>query len=194
MAEPASRASAVDEAVERYRVLLESADASERALLMGAVETTAADTAPSPELDRMLWGPAPTPTAQAATALALLRVSFQQRRELAANSVSRTAAAALLSISPQAATEHLRHGDLLGCKDGARWLLPAWQFDANCPRDFLPGIAAVAAAFGSGPVALSQWVNRPSPDLGGLPPHALMARGEVDRVVDVAATLTAVGW
>ena len=53
---------------------------------------------------------------------------FAQRRQLAANSISREAAAKLLAITPQSITDKLESRKLVGIKMGREWRLPRWQF------------------------------------------------------------------
>ncbi|RJK92510.1 DNA-binding protein [Vallicoccus soli] len=109
-------------------------------------------------------------------------------------SLTRSDAAALLGTSEQAVTDLLEARRLLGLKQGRRWLIPAWQLNAETERGVLPGLDRVAAHFPGGLVALSSWATTASPDLDGHTPAQALARGAVDRVVSVARSLSAAGW
>lgn len=150
--------------------------------------------APEQTLDPALWGPAPRREDIATARMANLRKQFVARRALEEASVSRAEAAELLGTSDQAITTALEARRLLGFKRGRRWMIPAWQFDADAERGVLPGLNALADAFPGGVIALSAWATRPSPDLAGRPPRDVLARGRVESVVRVARTLTAAGW
>jgi hypothetical protein len=152
------------------------------------------DPARTDELDARLWGPAPNQVETATATLANLRQRFDARRELETQSVSRGAAAELLGVSEQAVTEALASRRLLGLKHGGRWVIPAWQFDAEAERGVLPDIGRLSSTFPGGIVSLSAWVMRPSADLDGRTPRDLLSHGEGDRVMALAESLTAAGW
>lgn len=145
-------------------------------------------------LDTALWGPSPTRGETAAGVVANLRKQFDARRALEAMSLSRASVAELLGVSDQAVTDALESRKLLGLKRGRRWAIPAWQLDAEAERGVLPGLDDLAAVFPGGLVALSAWVTRPSPDLGGRTPRDALARGDLKSVVRLAGGLTAAGW
>jgi hypothetical protein len=184
----------IEQAVDHYRKLLASVNRTLRVQLIDAVAPDEKRASADASTDELLWGPQPSDAEVSAAELAQLRTQFERRRELAAHSITREAAAELLNISMQAVTGYLQNGALTGLKDGKQWLLPSWQFDADCERGFVPGIAAVATAFPGGAVSLSRWVTRPNPDFDDRTPRELMAAGHVDEVVDAAAALTAAGW
>ena len=145
-------------------------------------------------LDESLWGPAPSPSAAVAGVLANLRLQFESRRKVEEASVSRRHAAEFLGTSEQSVTDLLEARKLLGVKRGRRWLIPAWQLNAQTHRGVLPGLDQLAAGFPGGTVALSTWATTPSPDLDDMTPADRLVRGEVDRVVSTARNLTASGW
>lgn len=183
-----------ERAAERYIELLGQADPREQKLLVDAVTTATNTPTGADALDENLWGPAPTAGEDSAAQIMLLRRSFADRRRLEEQSLTRDQAADLLGVSPQMVTEYLHKGDLLGLKIGRSWLIPAWEFDADAERGFLPGLCPLQRAFPGGVVTLTQWVIRPSADLDGRTPRDALVAGDVDDVLDVATTLTAAGW
>jgi len=151
--------------------------------------------APSPDvLDERMWGPPPSQEEVAAAVLANLRKQFKLRASLGEQSLSRTNAAGLLGTSEQAITNQLDKRRLVGFKQGREWRIPAWQFNADTDKGIVPGLVALAQAFPGGPVSLSAWAVRPTPDLGNRTPAAALASGAVDEVVSLAGRLTAAGW
>ena len=186
----------VEHAVNRYRDLLEQADNIERTLLMGAVDAGVSniDDDNGNDLDENVFGPAPTRAETAAAELGQLALAFTRRREVTDASLTREAVADLLDVSGQTVLDWLNAGDLVGLRDGKRWMLPRWQFDADTERGFLPGIGAVAHAFAGGVVSLSRWMVTPSADLDARPPRQALAAGHTEQVTTVANALTAAGW
>lgn len=146
------------------------------------------------DLDSRLWGPAPTRAEATAATLADLQRQQQDRRRVAADALSRTEAAGLLGISPQAVTDRLEARRLVGMKIGRQWRLPTWQFDLDAVLAVLPDLDRLQAVFPGGPVSLSRWIGEPNPDLAGRTPRQALADGDGDRVCAVAAGLTAAGW
>ncbi|MGH3969042.1 MAG: antitoxin Xre/MbcA/ParS toxin-binding domain-containing protein [Mycobacterium sp.] len=170
-------------------VLVNEADESERARLEAAVTAS-----PGDGLDERFWGPAPDSVTAAEAVVADLSDQFAQRRELAANSISRDAAAKLLSISPQSVTDKLESRKLVGIKVGREWRLPRWQFDPDNTTGAISDLDLLQAAFPGGPVSLSRWITRPNPEFNGRTPRdEAMARGSAS-VIKVARALTAAGW
>lgn len=170
------------------RVLLES-DPEEVARVLAAVELEEN----SRDLDPALWGGAPRPTEVLSVELANLRKEFSARKDLEVRSLSRAEVAELLGTSDQAVTDALESRRLLGFRRGRRWLIPAWQLDAEVERGVLPGLGEVQQAFPGGVVALSAWVSKASADLKGASPREALVRGQVSEVVEVARNLTAAG-
>jgi len=115
--------------------LVNEADESERARLEAAVTIS-----PDDGLDERLWGPAPDSVTAAEAVVADLTDQFAQRRELAANSIRREAAAELLGISPQSVTGKLESRKLVGIKVGREWRLPRWQFEPDNTTGALPDL------------------------------------------------------
>lgn len=146
------------------------------------------------DLDDSLWGVVPTAEEGTAACLDNLRRGFAARRTVLAESLSRREAAALLEISEQAISDRLESGELIGLRQGRQWRLPGWQFAADAPRGFLPGLAELGRAFPGGPVTMTAWVARPHPDLAGATPAAMLAAGHVAEVVRLARALTAAAW
>ncbi|MGH2445291.1 MAG: hypothetical protein ACRDGD_04550 [Candidatus Limnocylindria bacterium] len=52
----------------------------------------------------------------------------------------------------------------------------------------LPGLSELARVWQDGIVSLSEWVQHPSPDLGGATPRQALARGHVAEVLTAART------
>jgi len=168
--------------------LVNEADDSELARLEAA-----ATAAPGDGLDERFWGPAPDSVTAAEAVVADLADQFAQRRDLAANSIGRAAAAELLSISPQSVTDKLESRKLIGIKVGREWRLPRWQFDPDNVTGALPDLDVVQAAFPGGLVSLSRWIMRPNPEFDGRTPREeLVAHGSAS-VIKVARALTAAG-
>ena len=118
----------------------------------------------------------------------------QQRRDLAANSIGREAAAELLGISPQSVTDKLESRKLVGIKVGREWRLPRWQFDPDNTTGTLPELNVLQAAFPGGPVSLSRWMMRPNPEFDGRTPREETIANGSASVIKVARNLTAAGW
>ncbi|ORB89300.1 antitoxin Xre/MbcA/ParS toxin-binding domain-containing protein [Mycobacterium persicum] len=169
--------------------LVDEADESELARLEEAVTVS-----PDDGLDERFWGPAPDSMTAAEAVVADLTEQFAQRRDLAANSIGREAAAKLLGISPQSVTDKLESRKLVGIKVGREWRLPRWQFDPDNTTGTLPELNLLQAAFPGGPVSLSRWMMRPNPEFEGRTPREeTIAHGSAS-VIDVARNLTAAGW
>jgi hypothetical protein len=177
----------------RLRAELESlvneADESELARLAAAVTASRDD-----GLDERFWGSAPDSVSAAEAVVADLTDQFTQRRELAASSISRAAAAKLLSISPQSVTGKLESRKLVGIKQGREWRLPRWQFDPDNIDGALPDLDLLQAAFPGGPVSLSRWFLRPNPEFEGRTPREEAIAHGSTSVIKVARALTAGGW
>lgn len=180
-------------AVSSFIMLVNGTTASGRAALTQAL-IESVDSVSGDDLDESVWGPAPTTDDLAIMRLSSLAVQFDDRKALAANSLSREQTAELLGVSPQAVTQNLEKGELAGFKTGRAWLIPSWQFDPDTQRGFLPGIADLTAAFPAGVVSLSRWVVRDSVDLDGRTPRDALAAGDLEAVLALASSLTAAGW
>ena len=109
-------------------------------------------------------------------------------------SLTRTETAELLDISEQAVLDRLEAGDLIGLKKGREWRLPAWQFNPDAERGFVPGLARLREVFPGGAVSLTEWAVAPNVELDGSTPADELAAGHVEDVVRVAHTGTAAAW
>lgn len=168
--------------------LVNQADESERARLEAA-----ATTAPRDGLDERFWGPAPDAVTVTEAVVADLADQFEQRRQLAANSIGRQAAAQLLSISPQSVTVKLESRKLVGIKVGREWRLPRWQFNPDDVTGALPDLDVLQSSFPGGPVSLSRWIMHPNIEFDGRTPRdELVAHGSAS-VIKVARALAAAG-
>lgn len=184
----------VREAADQFVRMIGAASPHEQQLLVDAVSGTETDTEVAEQLDEDLWGPAPTAAEVRAAELAQLRRRFADRARVTETALTREEAAELLGITAQAITDYLAKGDLVGIKNGRSWMLPSWEFDPDLERGIVPGIRGLRDAFPGGVVSLTKWVSRPSVDLSGRTPRDALAAGEVEKVIDVASTLTAAGW
>lgn len=169
--------------------VVNAADAAERDRLHSAVTA-----APDDGLDEKYWGPAPDTTTASQAVFADLQHQFAQRRQLAAESISRDEAAELLGVTPQSITAKLAARKLVGIKSGREWRLPLWQFDPDDPSGVLPDLDALQSVFPGGVVSLSKWMHRPQPEFDGRPARAEMALNGSGAVIARAQTLTAAGW
>lgn len=154
----------------------------------------AATAEPTDDLDERLWGPAPDSVSAVKAVVADLKDQFSQRRQLAADGISRDDAAELLGIAPQSVTSKLASGKLVGIKVGREWRLPRWQFDADNALGVLPDLDELQAVFPGGPVSLTHWITRSQPDFDGRTPREEMVIHGSAPVINVARVLTAAGW
>ncbi|MGA7132052.1 MAG: DNA-binding protein [Mycobacterium sp.] len=169
--------------------LVNEADDSEVARL------EAAATAESPDdLDERFWGPAPDSVTAVKAVFADLSDQFAQRQQLAANGISRDAAAELLGITAQSVTAKLASRKLVGIKVGREWRVPTWQFDPDVPTGVLPDLDTLQAVFPGGPVSLSRWMLRTQPDFDGRNAREEMILHGSKPVIELARVLTATGW
>jgi hypothetical protein len=141
----------------------------------------------SAPLDSEVWGRAPGSASVRAAAAANLALGVGRRNAVLRDSVTRSEAARVLGKSEQAVSAMLERGALLGLKEGREWRIPAWQLDPDQPRGVLTGLREVSRAYRDGVVSLTEWVQRPIPDLDGATPRQALARDRVDEVVAVAA-------
>ena len=169
--------------------LVNEADDSERARLEAAVTAS-----PDDGLDERYWGPAPDSVTAVEAVVADLTDQFAQRRELAANSITREVAAELLGISPQSVTDKLEARKLVGIKMGREWRLPRWQFAPDNTTGALSDLDVLQGAFPGGPVSLSRWMMRPNPEFDGRTPREETIANGSATVINLARDLTAAGW
>lgn len=168
--------------------VVEAASGAELERLRSAV------TSDSDDLDETFWGPAPDSVTASKAVFADLQDQFAQRRQLAAESVSRDEAAELLGVAPQSITAKLTARRLVGIKAGREWRLPLWQFNPDDPSGVLPDLDALQAAFPGGVVSLSQWMRQEQPEFDGRTPEQEIALHGSAAVIALAHALTAAGW
>jgi hypothetical protein len=135
------------------------------------------------------WGPEPRPEAIAEAAEWNAEVGLGRRRELIAQSIGRDEAARLLGVTPQAVSDAIKRGAVIGLKEGREWKLPRWQFSPDAPRGVVPGLRELVAHFPAGIAALSRWAQSENADLAGLTPVAALQRGRVAEVLALARVL-----
>lgn len=146
---------------------------------------------PAGELDEKFWGPAPDSVTASHAVFPDLKNQFAQRRQLAAESISRDEAAELLGVTPQSVTAKLAAGKLVGIKVGREWRLPLWQFDPDNHSGVLPDLDSLQSVFPGGAVSLSRWMQRAQPEFDGRPPLVEMALHGSAPVIALAQALTA---
>lgn len=135
------------------------------------------------------FGPEPSQAAFADAIAWNVAVGTERRRNLIKHSVTRYEAARRLGVSAQAVSYMLDRGSLVGLKEGREWRLPEWQFEPESPSGVVAGLRDIAARFPASVVALSRWIERENPDLGGSTPRAALRRGDVQNVVRLVETL-----
>lgn len=171
------------------RLAIAAAEPGSRQAFVAAITPRPADLLPA-----SLWGEAPSAVERASAVLTNLRRQYEQRSEVVAESLTAAQVAGVLGVSEQAVLDRLKTRSLLGLRAGREWRVPAWQLSADAERGFLPGLAVLAAAFPGGVVSLSRWVLRPSGELSGRTPAAVLAAGDVEPVVTAAEVSTAAAW
>ena len=152
------------------------------------MESLRAESADADQLDAA-FGPEPSNEAFARAVAWNVSMGVEGRRRLIEQSLSRDVTAHRLGVSPQAVSDMLDRGDLIGLKQGREWRLPEWQFDAESPRGMLPGLREVIAAFPASVVALSRWIGRENPDLQGMSPRAALGKGNTGDVLRLIRAL-----
>ena len=169
--------------------VVNEANDSERDRLQAAVTAD-----PDDRLEERFWGPGPDSVTASQAVFADLSDQFAQRRQLAADSVSRDEAAELLGIAAQSITTKLAAHKLVGIKVGREWRLPTWQFDPDNPSGVLPDLDILQAVFPGGVVSLSKWMLRQQPEFDGRTPREELALHDSAPVIALARALTAAGW
>jgi hypothetical protein len=169
--------------------VVNEANDSERDRLQSAVIADSDD-----GLEERFWGPGPDSVTASQAVFADLSDQFAQRRQLAADSVSRDEAAALLGVAAQSITTKLAAHKLVGIKVGREWRLPSWQFDPDNPSGVLPDLDILQAVFPGGVVSLSKWMLRKQPEFDGRTPREELALHDSAPVIALARALTAAGW
>lgn len=172
----------------RVTALVDDANDAEIARLTEAVAGEDRD-----DLDARFWGPSPDSTTVTRAVFEDLSGQFAQRRQVAANAISRDEAAELLGVSSQSVTSRLTSGKLIGIKVGREWRLPTWQFDPDDPTRVLPDLHTLQDVFPGGPVSLSRWMLLGQKEFDGRSPREEMARHGSAAVLEFAKVLTATG-
>lgn len=135
------------------------------------------------------WGAPVTQDQVQQAEAANLQRARHARQDVVEHSVSRAAAAWLLGLSERAVTRRIEQGQMVGFKIGRRWAVPSWQLDTG-RRELIPAVKMVRARFPGGPLDLSRWTIRPSPDLAGRSPREMLVSRRVAEVLRGASTLT----
>ena len=173
----------------RVTALVDEADAAEIERLTAAATADDED-----DLDRRFWGTSPDSATVTRAVFEDLSDQFAQRRQLAANAISRDEAAELLGVSAQSITSRLTSAKMVGIKVGREWRLPTWQFDPDDPTGVLPDLDALQHVFPGGAVSLSRWIVLSRPEFDGRSAREEMVRHGSAAVLDFARSLTATGW
>ncbi len=141
---------------------------------------------PERDLDVGVWGTAPSARKVRHAAAQNLSVGIGRRRAVIQASVTRREVADALGKSEQAVSGMLERHALLGIKVGREWRIPSWQMAPDLAAGVLPGLRELATAYLDGVVSLSEWVQRPNPDLDGGTPREALLRGAVAEVIGAA--------
>ena len=138
------------------------------------------------------WGPLPSSTEISAAQNAGDRMRAAALDSALAGALTREDAAARLGVSPQAVSDRLKAGKLIGLRRGREWRFPVWQFGDDST---LPGLDRLIASWPGTPLSLSVWANKPSADLAGRSPaQELVRRGGPGRVLDVVDSIASAAW
>lgn len=140
------------------------------------------------DLDRGVWGANPSARQVNDAAALNLSIAVARRRRVIDASDSRRGVAEALGKSEQSVSAMLERQALLGLKVGREWRIPAWQMAPGLSAGILPGLRELAMAHLGGVVSLSEWVQRPNPDLDGSTPREALLRGAIAEVVAAART------
>ena len=106
--------------------------------------------------------------------------------------LTRDAAAERIGVTPQAISDRLKAGKLVGLRRGREWRFPARQFADD---GILSALDELIDAWPGTPLSLSAWAVTRSVDLNGrTPAQALTRRGGPERVLELAHALAAAAW
>lgn len=136
--------------------------------------------------DDMIWGPPPSSEDAAGAEAQRLLLLEQARDTLLAGSLTCQQAADRLGVDPQHVARLVDDRELVALEHGGQLQLPDWQFRPDTRRGRLDGLATVIEAHAGGPIALSQWAQRPNPALAGRTPVDALAVGDHEAVVAAA--------
>jgi hypothetical protein len=145
--------------------------------------------------DPSWWGPEP----DALFARTIMQhdeaLTLEQRTRLVTEgSLTIDEAAQVMGVESSVITEFVTNNAVasLETKDGV--VLPDWQFAFGEEPRLLEGVPRLMAEFPGDVLALSQWMHRPTPDLGFRTPHEALLEGDVDEVMRLVAALGAAAW
>jgi hypothetical protein len=157
--------------------------------LDGRIEIPAPD---DPLINLIEPGWSITPERAVQVRLESLMREFAERRRLLQDTISSTQVARLLATTRQTPIDRLHQGTLLAMRDGGSWRFPLWQFDPAGPDGVVNGLPDVLREVGPNPFAQTSWLIDPQAQLDGESPLAVLRRGDVDRVLALAAQIGAV--
>ena len=89
--------------------------------------------------------------------------------------------------------ELVRKDEIVSLEHGGERWFPAWQFHPGASRTLLP-IKSLVRAFHGDAVALSLWMENPNDRLQGQAPYRLLAKGDIDSLVDLMETSSIDMW
>jgi hypothetical protein len=171
----------------------------DRTLVLIATELLAAQAAEEVEQDQLdAWrdvlGPKPDAAELRKAAAFGLVAEHADRATVVSGSLSRTQAARILGVSPQAISAMRRQGRLVALTVGRDLTLPAWQFDAETSDGRLAGLEEILGRYPGSLVSLSIWMTTENPDLRGANPREAIHNGQLDTVLTLIDSLTSSGW
>jgi len=171
----------------------------DRTLVLIATELLAAQAAEQDEADQLgpwrdVLGPKPDATELRRTAAFGLVADHADRAAVVSDSLSRSQAARLLGVSPQAISAMRRQGRLVALSVGRDLVFPAWQFDAAGSDGRLPSLEEIVRRYPGSVVSLSIWMTTEHPDLRGMSPRDAVHNGQSDTVLTLVDSLTSSGW
>jgi hypothetical protein len=171
----------------------------DRTLVLIATELLTAQAAEQGEQDQLeAWrdvlGPKPDATELRKAAAFGLVAEHADRATVVSGSLSRTQAARVLGVSPQAISAMRRQGRLVALTVGRDLIFPAWQFDAETSDGRLSGLDEILRRYPGSVVSLSIWMTTENPDLRGMSPQEVIHNGQLDTVLALIDSLTSSGW
>jgi hypothetical protein len=116
-------------------------------------------------------------------------VAWTLRRELLSESIPVAEAARLIGRTEQTAINRAKAKEMLGIRDGVRWMFPGWQFDAKHESGLVPGLTDVLQAVDAPSFSVALWLRAPSPVLDARRPIDALRSGDIDGVLATARSL-----
>jgi hypothetical protein len=158
-------------------------------IAMGDTNLSVIDEATTADRFDHAWGPEPSDAALEQAQRAGEQATQAALTAALDGALSREAAAERLGVTPQAVSERVRAGKLVGLRRGREWRFPAWQFGED---GTLPALGDLIGVYPGTPLALSTWAVTPSVEFNGrTPAQALARRGGPERVLELAHALSA---